>query len=71
MEPQGNNLVVHYKWKRGLEDFIMEIKMGIPGEYRSITPSNEIRSMYFKDTSPDDFQIAQELYLLNTEPLRM
>ena len=71
MEPQGDNLIVHYKWKSGLEDFTMKIKMGVPGEYKSISPSSQVRSMYFKDTSPEDFQIAQELFLLNTEPLRM
>ena len=71
IEPKGEDLVVHYKWKRGLKDFKMKIKMGIPGAYKSVSPKSEVRSLYFKNISPEDFQIAQELYLLDTEPLKM
>lgn len=71
MEEKGDDLVVHYRWDDATGNFPMSIKMGNPKLYKKITPSTEIKSMYFKDLLPDDFQVAEEMYLLKTAPLNM
>ncbi len=71
MEEKGDDLMVHFKWDEETGNFPMKLKMGNPSLYKTVVPGTQVRSLYFKDLLPEDFQIADELFLIKTAPLNL
>ena len=71
IERQGNDIVVSFKWDEETGDFPMNIEMGNPILYKKVSPTTEVQSVVFKGLSPNDFQVAEEKYLLKTSPLKL
>ena len=57
-------LKMEYRWKSGVEDFDMPIKVGKEGNMTMIHPSTDWKTMKFKNIKSSDFRVAKELFLV-------
>lgn len=67
LKPQGDDLEVFFKWEAQVPGFDMPVLIGRKGEYVQVFPNTETaRSVVLKGLSPEDFQVATELFLIET-----
>ena len=63
------NLEVYVKWETDVEDFDMPVLVGKPGNYKLIHPTTKRSKFCLKKTKLEDFQIAEELFLINAKKI--
>jgi aminopeptidase N len=59
---------VAYRWKADERDFAMPIRVGTPGQWQSIQPTSEWKSMP-NTIAKDAFEVATDLYYVNVSKL--
>jgi len=63
----GKNLEVEYRMKTDVAEFKIPLKIGQKGNYTTIHPTAEWQTTKLKQTKPDEFRVAEELYYINVQ----
>lgn len=68
VEQQGADLKVDFRWKADVPTFNMPVQLGKPGAYQTVYPvTDQYQSILLEKTSAKDFQVAQELFLIDSD----
>ena len=71
LTPKGKDLTIQYKWKADVERFQMPVKLGSRKNFLMVRPNTQIwQEITLKDMDKKDFEVAKELFLVETRKLR-
>lgn len=62
--------ILHYRWRNTVSNFNMPLKVGKPGSFTKIIPSERWQKTTLRNCSPDDFDIPLQLYLIEKEQVK-
>ena len=65
---RAKDIRVSYRWKASVSDFTMPVKIGVPSDWKTVTPkTNEWQTVVLKNTCTKDFDVATQLFLIDVE----
>ncbi len=71
LEETDKGLKFSYRWEAGVDGFDMPILVGEPGNYKRVYPvTTQKKETLFEDIDLWDFEIAEELFLINLYNVR-
>ena len=69
MAKTKNGLKLRFRWAAAVDAFNMPVMVGASDKYQMIYPSTEWQDVELKGLSVDNFKVATELFLIQTEKL--
>ncbi|RUL85015.1 M1 family metallopeptidase [Tautonia sociabilis] len=62
-DPDGDDLVVRYRWEADVETFAMPIRVTVaPDRFEEILPTGDWQELRLQGITPDAFEVAEDLY---------
>ena len=67
-KPDGDGVVVRYRWQADVADFRMPVKVTTaPGKYEFVTPTANWQTLQLHGMKPEEFKVAEDLFYMNVK----